>query len=76
MMQDPAPENITGEKVQQHVFKHQINWGHVVVGVAVIYAAWKGAQLVGASGGEGAGDGTEIVVEQGNDEGLAGHTGR
>jgi hypothetical protein len=40
-MRDPSPENISGEKVQRHVFKHEINWGHVAVAVAVIVVAGK-----------------------------------
>ena len=36
---DPAPENITGEKQVVHSVEHSINWGYValaVVGLAVV----------------------------------------
>lgn len=43
-MADPAPENITGEKVEKHVFshdvQHKVNWGHVSLGVAVVVLVW------------------------------------
>jgi hypothetical protein len=38
-MRDPQPENIAGEKVQRHVFKHEVNWGYValaLVGLLVV----------------------------------------
>lgn len=38
-MRDPEPGNISGEKVQRHVFKHEINWGYVAIGIAAIYVA-------------------------------------
>jgi len=39
-MKDPQPSNITGEKVQQHVFKHEVNWGYVVIAAVVLFAVW------------------------------------
>lgn len=39
-MQDPQPSNITGEKVQQHVFKHEVDWGHIIIGIVVLFAVW------------------------------------
>lgn len=33
------PTNISGEKVQRHVFKHQINWGYVAVAAVVLVVA-------------------------------------
>jgi hypothetical protein len=36
---DPAPENISGEKQVVHSVEHKINWGYValaIVGLAVI----------------------------------------
>jgi uncharacterized oligopeptide transporter (OPT) family protein len=38
-MRDPMPTNISGEKVQRHVFKHEINWGYVAVAVVVLIVA-------------------------------------
>lgn len=38
-MNDPTPENISGEKRVVHSVEHQINWGYValaVVGLAVV----------------------------------------
>ena len=43
----PAPENVTGEVVREHSFKHSVNWGHVILGVAVLYVAYEGFSLVG-----------------------------
>jgi hypothetical protein len=40
-MRDPKPDNISGEKVQRHVFKHEINWGYVAVAVALIVVAYR-----------------------------------
>jgi hypothetical protein len=51
-MRDPSPENISGEKVQRHVFKHSINWGYVAIAVAVALVAVKFAPAV-ASDDEG-----------------------
>lgn len=57
---EPRPENISGEKIERHVFEHSIQWGHVTLGIAAIVVAWKGAQLLGG----------------GNDEEDAEYTGR
>jgi hypothetical protein len=43
---DPHPENITGEKQVQHVVKHSIDWGYVVLGLAAIFALWQFGQLL------------------------------
>ena len=40
-MRDPNPSNITGEKVQRHVFKHSINWGYVAIAIAAVVVALK-----------------------------------
>jgi len=40
-VRDPNPSNITGEKVQRHVFKHSINWGYVAIAVAAVVVALK-----------------------------------
>lgn len=40
-MRDPDPSNISGEKVQRHVFKHEVNWGYVVLGLAGLYAIYR-----------------------------------
>jgi hypothetical protein len=53
-MRDPEPANIDGEKVQKHVFKHEINWGYVAIAVAVVAVAWRASQL--ASEGKDEGD--------------------
>lgn len=36
----PKPENVSGEKVEQHVFKHEINWGHVAISLAVLFVGY------------------------------------
>lgn len=56
-MRDPEPANISGEKVQRHVFKHEINWGHVAVALAVIVVAVK---LLGEEKDEGESPPTEL----------------
>ena len=38
-MRDPMAENISGQKVQRHVFKHEINWGHVAIAAAAVIVA-------------------------------------
>lgn len=58
-MRDPKPENITGEK--RHSFEWSVDVGQVLLGLAIIYAAWKGAQLLSG---------------EGNDEEDSGYTGR
>jgi len=35
-MRDPKPSNIKGQKVQRHVFKHEIQWGYVALGVSIV----------------------------------------
>jgi hypothetical protein len=57
-MRDPKPENITGEKT--HSFEWSVDVGQVLLGLAVIYAAWKATQL----------------LDGGNDEEDAGQTRR
>lgn len=49
-MRDPNPDNISGEKVQRHVFKHSINWGYVALAVAVLLLGWKIAPAVTSDG--------------------------
>lgn len=50
-MEDPLPENITGSKEVQHAVNHEINWGHVALGVAVIVLAMKfGPPVLRATG--------------------------
>lgn len=46
VMRDPEPANISGEKVQRHVFKHEINWGYVILAIAAVAVAWKLSQSV------------------------------
>lgn len=43
---EPPKENVTGEVVRSHSFKHEINWGHVVLGLAVIYVAYHVVRLL------------------------------
>jgi hypothetical protein len=40
-VRDPDPENIAGEKVQKHVFKHEIQWGYVALAVVAVAVVWK-----------------------------------
>lgn len=54
-MADPVPENITGEKSIQysHEIHHQINWGYVAIGAAVIAVVlWLWSNLDSDSGPE------------------------
>ncbi|MCD2205311.1 hypothetical protein [Halobacterium sp. KA-6] len=37
---EPLPENIRGERLERHTFKHEINWGHVAGGVGLLVLAW------------------------------------
>jgi hypothetical protein len=46
---EPKPENVTGEKVQKHVFKHRVDWGHVALGLGVIAVAWVAYQTLAES---------------------------
>lgn len=55
-MQDPVPENISGQKVQRHVFKHEIQWGYVLLAVVALVALWK---FGGALGGDGSDESDE-----------------
>lgn len=56
-MRDPNPENITGEKVRRHVFKHEINWGMVAIALAVIVAVWFGANALSGEESDEDGEG-------------------
>jgi len=40
-MKDPHKNNIDGQKVQRHVFKHEINWGWVAISLVALLALWK-----------------------------------
>lgn len=40
-MRDPNPENITGSKIQQHTFEHQIRWDLLVAAMVAGFVAWK-----------------------------------
>jgi len=42
-MRDPKAENITGSK--QHVFKHEINWSHVFIGLVALLALYQFGDL-------------------------------
>lgn len=56
-MQDPTPENITGQKVQRHVFKHEIQWGYVALALVLVLVLWKvGPLLVDGSDDDEAGE--------------------
>ena len=39
------PENVSGEKIEQHVFEHtvehSVNWSHVLLAFVVVYALVK-----------------------------------
>jgi len=39
------PENVSGEKIEQHVFEHSVehsvNWSHVLLAVVVVYVVLK-----------------------------------
>lgn len=39
------PENVSGEKIEQHVFEHSVehsvNWSHVLLALVVVYALMK-----------------------------------
>jgi len=35
-MDDPLPENIEGAKRVTHRVEHSVNWGHVMLGLAVV----------------------------------------
>lgn len=75
-MRDPLPDNIDGQKVVSHEVQHSVDWGHVALGVAAIYAIWKGAQLLGG-GSDDVEDGEphqQVRVEPKNQD-SAGHTG-
>lgn len=43
-MNEPAPENITGEIVERHTYSHEIQhripWGYVTLGVGLMALAW------------------------------------
>lgn len=56
---EPLPENVSGEVVESHAFEHRVDWGHVALGIAVVYVAWKLSRM----------------LDEGNDEEGAGHTG-
>jgi len=40
-MNDPAPENIEGQKRVVHSVEHSINWGHVAVAIVALVVALK-----------------------------------
>jgi len=39
-MREPLPENIEGAKVEQHMFEHSIEWGHVALGIGMLAVAY------------------------------------
>lgn len=62
-MNDPHPENITGEKRHSFSWNVEVDVGQLVLGLAAIFALWKFGQLLDASD-----DGE-------NDEVTGGYTG-
>lgn len=66
-MNDPAPENITGEIVERHTYSHEIQhripWGYVAVGVGLTALAWVLYRSFLA-------DGSEIDVVDEADDGM------
>jgi hypothetical protein len=51
-MRDPHPDNISGQKVQRHVFKHEIQWGYVLLAVVALIAMWQLSGAVASSAGD------------------------
>lgn len=71
-MQDPHPANIEGNKIQKHVFTHEINWSHAAIAVAAIYATYKFGQWVSDSSGESeAEESDEFSVSPGDMQEIA-----
>lgn len=58
---EPEPENVSGEIVRKHSFEHRINWGYLVLGLALLYIAYHGVRLVGSA---------ESDVESGSESDL------
>jgi len=48
------PENVSGEKIEQHVFEHSVehsvNWSHVLLAVVVVYALLKLGPVIAERG--------------------------
>lgn len=63
-MNDPTPENIAGEKKVIHRVNHEVNWSHVAIAAAVVYAGWKAAQWQAqrAEGESESGDGDGVAA--------------
>jgi hypothetical protein len=52
-MEDPLPENISGQKRVIHTVNHDIQWGYVAIGLAVILLALKfGPPIRNAAAGD------------------------
>ena len=46
-------DEVDGSISVSHSFRHEINWGHVALGAALIYALYKVAGMYDNSGGDG-----------------------
>lgn len=78
-MNDPAPENIVGEKTVSHVVEHSVRWDYVLLAVAGIYAAWKVAGLFNSADTDTQAvvqDGVEVLVDRENNQGVGLRTER
>lgn len=53
---EPDPSNVSGEVVRRHSFEHQVNWGHVVLGLAILYVAYHGVRLLDSEGSDSESD--------------------
>lgn len=40
-MNDPSPENITGQKVYQHTFKHEVRWDYLLGLLLLAYVLFR-----------------------------------
>jgi len=78
-MNDPKPENITGQKTVSHVVEHTIRWDYALLAVAGIYAAWKVARMFGSAESdtqEAVQEGVEVLMDGENNQGVGLRTER
>lgn len=71
-MEDPLPENITGEKHFHHTLKWEINVAHTILGVLALFLAWRFLGGLRSSSDE---DRDGVEVEVGGETTITGGSG-
>jgi hypothetical protein len=63
-MKDPHPSKISGEKVQRHIVKWNVNVSQVALAIVALVLLWKLSGMLGSSDGGGGDPGVGAGVDE------------